>query len=438
MPINTDQLDLSQPLAGQDVPKSAPIPNPVISKERLTQYRTLLDKASGNAPAAAEPAAAPAATPAARVPLTAPSGPTSRERARALPGEEPAAAPAPVAEPAAPAAEPEAPPAFDASSLISPRQREHFKRLEQARNSFKERAEKAEKALAEREARLHPLEEEVTKLRTATPADLESVRAAAAKADALAAENAKLLAKVESIDFERSDRFQNWWKEATESNIKLAQRHVAPEHRDKLGKLLMEEPSMERSKALGEILEGADEASKLVIAGAMKDVEVAKIKRAEALAENSGSLQKLRAVEANERAQQERALAARRDQITQAALNRAAQFDAFKPIEGDADHNASIEVKRDFIRAAISGQLDEDIAVSLPGLAFEAVHLRDKVLPALRAELEKERALVKQLQSAGAPPRGSGGSPATGETTAKPGAAGKFLEALRKASAGGG
>lgn len=433
MPINTDQLDLTQPLAGQDIPKSEPIVNPVISKERLGQYRSLLEKASGTTPAVTPPVAIPANS----TPLTAPSGPTTRERTRELRGEKPETMPDPAADPPAATTEPEASNALDPSLLVSPRQRERFKKLEEARDSFKARADKAEKALLEREARLKPLEDEVTKLRTVATPDIESVRAAAAQAATLAEENKKLLAKVESIDFERSDRFQNWWKEATESNIKLAQRHVAAEHREKLGKLLMEEPSAERSATLSGILEGVDEASKLVIAGAMKDVEIAKIKRSEALAENSGSLQKLRAVEQAERMQAARASEARREQIMQAALKRAETFEAFKPIEGDTDHNASIEVKRDFIRAAFSGHLDDDIAVSIPGLAFEAVHLRDKVIPSLRAELEKERALVKQLQSAGAPPRGSGGTDTSADTVAKPGASGKFLAAMRKASAGG-
>ncbi len=432
MPINTDTLDLTQPLAGQEIPKSDKLPNPVISKERLNQYKTLLEKASGNAPAAETEQ--PAATPAPKVPLTAPSGPTSRERAKALPGEEPKADAS--TDPAAAAPPTPAESALDPLALASPRTRENFKKLTEAQKLANERADKAEKALAEREVKWKPLEEEVIKLRASTPQDVEAIRAAAAQAATLAEENKKLLAKVESIDFERSDRFQNWWKEATESNIKMAQRHVPPDRRDKLGKLLMEEPSSERSAALSEVLEGVDEASKLVIAGAMKDVEMAKIKRSEALAENSGSLQKLRNAEALERQQAARANEQRRDQIMQAALKRAEAFDAFKPIEGDSDHNASIEVKRDFIRAAIAGQLDEDIAVSLPGLAFEAVHLRDKVIPGLKAELEKERALVKQLQSSGAPTGGSGGRDSATETATKPGAAGKFLAAIRKASAG--
>lgn len=435
MPINTDALDLSQPLARQDIPagEAAPL-NPVISKDRLKQMGDLFRQAK------AQDGAAPVATPAPADKLVAEPSLTSIPRTHGQPIQDKNAPGNKTAEtPGAkePAAEEEITAAsLDPAALLSPRSRDAFQKLMNARDSYKDRMTKAEQMAAERETRLKALEEELPKLKNALPLDLEAVRIAAAKAEALTEENKKLLAKVESIDFERSDRFQNWWKEETGKNIKLAQRLVPAEHREAIAKIMMEASSQERSVALAKILEVTDEASKAIIGGAMKDVELAKIKREEALAENSGSLQKLREQERLERSQMEKAAATRREQITQAALARAGQFQAFKPIDGDAEHNAAIAIRKDFIRAAVAGQLDEDVAIALPGLAFEAVHLRDKVVPGLKAEIEKRDALIKQLQMASPAPQGGGNGGNGKASEVKPGASGKFLEAYRKAQQG--
>ena len=427
MPINTDKLDLKSSLADQVIPRGETIPNPVISPDltkRISDQFNNIQQGRSSATPVENPTPAPS-IPAPTVPDET-AAKSMLHRTPKTPNTDPA--------PSQDAAATDDPADYTPSEQkfpMSSRARDDFKRLEDARNTYRDRAEKAQKALEELTQKLTPLESELAKVKGALPTDIESVRSAAARAAELEETNKQLLARVETFDFERSPRFQNWWKQETESNIKLARSVISPEHQDAVAKIFLEPASAARSAELAKITENMDEASKMVFSGALASIEKAKVQRSEALAENANSMSKLRQQEAAEREQQAQAQSTRRQQITESALAKARELSAFKPIENDADHNAMIPVRENFIRAAISGQIEEDVAVALPGLAFEALHYRDKVVPQLQSELDKANTLIKQLQSSGVP---SGQSPSRSVETSsvKPGAAGKFLEHMKK------
>lgn len=446
MPINTDALDLKQPLAGQDLSaaKAPPLDNPVLSSDRLKAMGDLFRKEH---PVASQPGQS--VTPPLPAKPAAPvvdDLPTTRQSSRAL--TEPASAPVAAAPATASTPPTDAPaaPAIDPSATMSPRSREHFKRIEEARDAFKTQATEAKRQVEELAAKIKPLEEELAKLKT-TPAvpELDELRTKATRAEQLEAENKQLLERLETINLEHSPRFQNWWKTETEKHVKLAQRNVPADKREELGKLLLEPASTERDAAIDAIIEPLGKTAQRLINGAIEQLEMVKQTREDSLAQGSERYKQLMAKEAEERTAAQRQSQAALDRITQAALNRASALEAFKPIDGNTEHNEAINARREFVKALVAGKVDEDVAVAIPGLAFEALHLRDTVVPALRRDLDAANAIIKQLQSAGPAPANAtapaSNAPARRSTPGAPPMPGtvrgqgepKFLTALREA-----
>lgn len=438
MPINTDHLDLKQPLAGQDVSVAVapPLDNPVLSSDKLKAIGELFRRE--HPVASQQVTAPPPQKPAAQSTTT--TEPPVDDLPKTKQSQRPLDAPA---KPAAPDA-----PVTDPAATMSPRSREHFKRIEEARDALKAEKEEALRQLEElKTTKLKPLEEELAKLKTApVDADLEKIRAEAAKAEQLAKENQELLERLETLNLEHSPRFQNWWKTETEKHVKMAQRNVPADKREELGRLLLEPSSSERDAAIDAILEPLGKTAQRLVNGAIEQLESVKLQREETLSKGSESYKLLMAKEAEERAAAQKQSQAALERVTRAALERASNLEAFKPIDGNTEHNEAITVRREFVKALVAGKVDEDVAVAVPGLAFEALHLRDVVVPALRRDLEAANAIIKQLQSAGPAPDAATAAtaPATKTRASAPGAPPmpgvprgqgepKFLTALREA-----
>lgn len=285
--------------------------------------------------------------------------------------------------------------------------RDHYKRLEQAKDSYRERAKKFEADHAAVAAKAAQLEAELTKTKAALPPNLEEVQKAIADAKRIAEENKRLQESLETINLERSPRFQNWWKAETTKHIKVAQAHIPVEQREEFAKLLLAPSSPERNAALDAIVEPLPPTSKRLATGALEQIESLKIQRDEALTQGS---EKWKELQAHERAESEKAQKAQQAKVqmaTEEAVRRAkAGFTAFQPT-GDAARDAEIPNREAFIRSLMAGKVDEDTMLNIPAAAVEMLHLRDNVVPALKAELAKANELVKQLQGSG--PRGSDG-----------------------------
>lgn len=355
---------------------------------------------------------------------------TPAEPPKDKPADKPAEKPAPTATDKP--ADPEIPDVkLDASSPVT---RDHYKRLEQARDSYKERAEKYRKDHEAAMARAKQLEDDLNKTKAALPPNLEEVQKALADSKRIADEHKALTEQLETINLERSPRFQNWWKSETTKHIKVAQAHVPAEHREEFAKLMLAPPSPERDAALDAILEPLSNTAKRLAGGALEQLESLKIQRDEALTRGSERYRELQAFEKAEAEKVAKERQARVQSLSDEALRRAkAGFSAFQPT-GDPAKDAELAGREAFVRAAVAGKLDEDILLNVPAAAVEYVHLRDTVIPALKAELEKQNALIKQLQGSG--PRGSDGrSPTTKtEEPAKDGNsfAQKVLQATRR------
>lgn len=289
----------------------------------------------------------------------------------------------------------------------TPLSREHYKKLEQAKESYKSRAEKLRLDHEAAVARAKQLEEELTKTKAALPPNLEEVQKALADSKRIADEHKALTEQLETINLERSPRFQNWWNTETQKHIKVAAAQIPPDKRAEFTKLVMENPSEERNAAIDAILEPLSNTGKRLANGALEQLESLKIQRDEALTQGSERYKQLQAHEKEEADKAAKAYQAKISHLSDEAIRRAKQrFSAFQPT-GDAARDAAIAEREAFVRAVVTGKVDEDTLLSLPAAAVEYLHMKDTVVPALKAELAKQAELLKQLQ--GANPRASEG-----------------------------
>lgn len=345
------------------------------------------------------------------------------------------AAEAPATQPATPAApataaptEPEPPP-LDERTLSSAA-RENFKRLTQSNAEFRKQVEEGRKALEGYQTKLNELEAETGKYRSlgVNPDEFNKTKK---ELERLAKENEQMLSQIETVNLERSPRFQNWWKNETEKHLKIAQRLVPADKREIVAKLLMEPPSAARDTALDEIIEPLTPTSKRIVTGALESLEAVKMQREEALTQGSERWRQLQAVEQAERAKADSIARQRQDQLVQGALQRARVMTAFQQDPNNPEHNAQILARESFVQAAVRGQLDEDVALGIPAAAVEYLHLQNDVIPNLKAELAKRDEIIKQLQ--GSAPRKSDGNAQTArsaEPEARPG--NEFLAAVKR------
>lgn len=333
----------------------------------------------------------------------------------AAPSQKPAVATKPEV---ALAAKPEPAPAPDAEAEIedvkidptTPISRDHYKRLENAKDSYKARAEKFRQDHKAAQERAKQLEEELTKTKAALPPNLEEVQKALADSTRISAEHKAAIEQLETLKLERSPRFQNWWNTETQKHVKVAKAHVPPEHRDKFAKLIMEDPSEERDAAIDQILEPLSNTAKRLASGALEQLESLKIQRDEALTQGSERYKQLQAFEKAERDKAERDQQTRIQTLSDDAVRRAKQtYSAFQPT-GDATKDAAIAEREAFVRGVISGKMDEETVLGLPAAAVEYLHLRDNVVPGLKAELAKQAELLKQLQGSSPSPSAGKGS----------------------------
>lgn len=364
----------------------SPIANPVIDdsgiKAMSSRFRDLMKSE-------AKPEAQPA--------------PHMRQEPPLAPKPPESAAPAPDA--TKPTPEPEEP-ALDERNLSSAA-RESFKRLKDSQTTYKKQVEEGRKVLESQAAKLKELEAETARFKSlgVNPDEFQKTREEREK---LAKENEQMLAQLETLNLERSPRFQNWWKLETKKHLDIVGQLAPDGKRDELIKLVMEPVSNARNEAIDKILEESPKANQRMIERAWENLEAVKQQRAEALTQGSERWKELQAHEHAEKVRLDSIASQRKQALASAALQRADMMSAFQPNPDDPTHNSEIAARKEFVRAVVEGRIDEDVALGIPAAAVEYLYLANKVVPGLKAELAKRDELIKQLQ--GSSPRNSNGN----------------------------
>lgn len=415
-----------------------PLSNPVLNPERMKgmaeKFRELTGqkKPDKNAPPPPQP---PTTSPPDAVPQAI-TKPAPAPTVQAPPPVAPKPAPAKSEPPKPPTPEkvepkpaaPEPPVEFDPSHL-STSAREGFKRLQQSRDDFKKQLDERSHAFEEATARLKALEKELADTKSALPPDIEVLRKAVTERDELKKQAEDLTKQVETINLERSPRFQNWWKTETDKHIKAAQRSLPSEKREELAKLMNESPSTERSAAIEALYEGLPSRDQAKINREIDAMDDLREQREEALRQGSEQWKKLKEHEQQESHKVEETKKATLKRLSDGAVERARNLSSFQASD-DATHNATVRENEAFVRAFVGGQLDEETMLVVPGMAVEALALQEQV-KTLTAELAKRDEAIKSLQAASPAPH-DGGTTQRAPETPRPGQA--FLTRYKEAT----
>lgn len=343
-------------------------------------------------------------------------------------GDSPPPPPTPE-KPDSPVAKQEQPTDFD-PKLLSTSAREGFKRLQQSRDDYKKLAEERERVSTESTSRIKALEDELNKVKTALPPDIEEMRKAVEQRDLYKQQVEDLTKQVETINLERSPRFQNWWKTETDKAIKVAQRSMPAEKRDELAKVMNEAPSSERDARIQELVEGLPNLAQKRIERALDSMDELREQREEALQKGSEQWKKLKEHEQMESQKLRQEQQSKIKRLQDAALQVARALPSFQTKEGDSTHNQSVREHEAFIKDVIAGHVDEETMLTLPGLAIESLSLREQVKN-LTEELARRDESIKALQASSPAPHDGGSTQKTSDTP-KPGQA--FLSRYREAT----
>lgn len=360
----------------------------------------------GQPPAQIAPVTTPPATPAtpAAPPTTPPNPPATANGAAAKPGDDEGELP----------------------KNISGAKAEDWDRLKSYLDKHKTRAS----TLAEQ---LKAKDEEITKLKLKPALDPE-IQSRIEKTEK---ERDDLSTRLERSNIEQHPKFQAHFNARFEQVIAAA-KSAAGEKSDQVLAVLEAPPSKWRKSAIGEITEGMEEVDKLQLIVAINEYDKVRAEKSQLLANSKTEMEKLRQVEAQERAEQQKQSTTLREARYAEVLKAAREVDAFKTIEGNAEHNAVVAANEAALRKFITqdGLTFEEYA-NAPIQAAEAKRLK-VIVDSLTKERDELKKAVAEYQGTnpaarGAQPASNGGANVVSTPYGDSLFMGKFREGIREA-----
>lgn len=321
----------------------------------------------------------------------------------------------PAAAPAAPAAKPAEPPAKPAESKaddddvelpknISGAKAEDWQKLISQRDKHKTKAQ----ALAEQ---LKAKDDEIVKFKTKPQVDPE----VQTKLEALQKERDEFSERLERAAMENHPKFQAHFNARFEQAVNDA-KAAAGDKSDQMLAILEAPASKWRKQALEEIVTGMEsEVDKATLMLAVRDYDKIRAEKKALLDNSKTEAARLREVEAQERGDREKKMAAARENNVNYALQKAREVDAFKPIEGDTAHNEAVAVNeaalKRFLTTVGTKDMTLDDFIQAPIQAAEARRLK-VIVDTVTKERDELKKAVAAYQQAN-PGARSGGQTAT-------------------------
>lgn len=165
--------------------------------------------------------------------------------------------------------------------------------------------------------------------------------------------------------------------------------------------LLSRPPSKSRKESLNELLGKLEsDIDRTNLALAVQQMDSARAERDALLADKKATLAKIKESEQAEALQRQQIARSQAEDRAKKALERAAAFLAFKPVDGDEKHNTAISTRQEKIRKAILGNLTPDELADMAILAEEGRHVVENVLPPLIAELKAQQDAMRSATAA--------------------------------------
>jgi len=298
---------------------------------------------------------------------------------------------------------PPPPPAPDDIELknASPKAKEAFNLIKKDRDTFKGQAVEKDKTIAKLTADL------------AAAKGAQDIKAHPEYA-ALAKERDELDARLRIASVERHPKFQAHFTKAFGDAANLAKDAVGKDNAAKVEKILQMPDGEARQDALEAMAAELSPLKQGQLANALTDWRRAEAEKNSELARAGESFEKL---QADEKARGENASKQnleKRQAVAATALKIASGFDAFKTIEGDDAHNAEIAGNEAFVKSFFLGKVPDNILPSIPVMVVEGMHMKNKVIPALKSDIERLNKVIEGYT------KGSPGLPKGGDTKPAP------------------
>lgn len=302
---------------------------------------------------------------------------------------------------------------------FSPKASEKFTALKASRD--RERTEKSELQKQVDALRVENETLKKTPASTTSSAELEQMRR---ERDQL-----NEIVKVHAI--QSHPKFKEYFDRRTGEAINVAKQIVGGELAPQVEAALKLADPAERDEALQTVMDELPTVRATRLGAALAELDKIGAERAQAIADAGKNAESLAAGEFAETQKREKLVEAQRTQAIDVATKAAANFDAFKPIEGNEKHNAEVAGRKQFITEFMHGQVKPELIPLIPVMVGEYLHYKTSVLPAKDAHIAKLEKQLKELQGA-APTPGDGGQ-------AQPAAAGGepkgFIQAFKEGMA---
>lgn len=275
---------------------------------------------------------------------------------------------------------------------LSPTASQKFNAIKASREEWKTKA-------SQYEAKIKELTEQATTQKPAPATDIDGV-----PIDTIKQENKRLSEEIKKLSVERHPRFKAHFGAKEDSIVNIAKNAVGTERAAVVEQLLKQSPSDYRTERLEEMADGLSSLAQARLSRAIDDWDNTQAEKKAAIDTEAAKWDKTVAEEKADQQKRFEGVKTKFEGLAKLALEGSVNYDSFKEIDGDTEHNAKVANNREFIKKFMSGTLKEEVFAFTPVLAAEALHLREKVLPALKAqmaeEISKRDKIIADLQSA--------------------------------------
>lgn len=313
--------------------------------------------------------------------------PPAKEKAKALPQPTTASPPAPEPEP----------------EVTSPKAAD-WKKLKADRDDWQKKATEHETTAKAHTEKLTKLEQEYNEYKTKTSVKPEEV-------EAIKKERDTYVSQLERHALAETPKFKDHYNSRFEAATSRALDAVGKDKGDQIKAVLEAPKSAWRKGILNELLEGMEsQVDKLNLVAAVNEYDQARDERGKAIDNHKEHLRAWQENQRKEAQEKEERATANRKIVLANTLKAAEQFDAFKEMDDDAEHNLAVarnkKLVEDFI---VGGTLPDEVVLMMPILAKQGEHLQKKV-PQLEAKITELTEALAKYQGA-APELGGSGEP---------------------------
>jgi hypothetical protein len=301
----------------------------------------------------------------------------------------------------------------------SPKASEEFKKVRTIAQQAKEQADKYA-------SQIKALEGEIAKYKTAPvkPAPLPP------EFEALKKEHEEFSNQLKIVSIERHPSFKSHFESRVNMAVEKAKTLIGPDLTDRAMKLTNLPASEYRTEQLDKLITDIQDTSPskaMFLADLVRDMNTISYDRESALKKARDDYEAVQRHD-REKAQAEQAQKTKEvEQFVAAIWDSTKDLQAFKKSD-DPQANGAIAENEEIMKALISGQNHEKLPPQrIPGLAIEALYLREKILPALTEERDKLAKQIAEMTQSTPKPTESAGRPTSPTTTAGQGFVQRYL-----------